>query len=361
MPVYVCMIMLVPVIIGLVGLIISKGRITFKEFFLQQAVLLVVVVVGFFMARWQSTQDVEVWSGRVVNKEKDKVSCGHSYPCNPHPCNCGKDGCDTCWDTCYRHSHDFDWNAYTSNREDWRITIDRIDDQGVHEPPRWTQTHIGDPTAQAHGFVNYIKANPGSILRRTGAADKFKAYLPPYPNKVYDYYHCDRFLVVGVEVPDIKQWNTMLSEINADLGAKKWVNIVFVAVGLDESEYTYALEEVWIGGKKNDLVIVAGVPNYPQIKWVSVFSWSIAEDLKVELRDAILGIGTLERRDDIGLQIHQLTDQKFIYRSMDDFKYLMAGAQPGTAGTLILFTIGTMLSVGMTVFFWKEDPFGDRY
>ena len=56
-----------------------------------------------------------------------------------------------------------------------------------------------------------------------------------------------------------------------------------------------------------------------------------------------------------------MTDEKFVFRNMDDFKYLMAGAQPGTTGTLILFTIGTALSIGLTIFFWESDPFGDRY
>ena len=48
MPVYVCMIMIVPVIIGLVGLITSKGKITIKEFFLQQAVLLLSRLAEYF-------------------------------------------------------------------------------------------------------------------------------------------------------------------------------------------------------------------------------------------------------------------------------------------------------------------------
>ncbi|MDP3800170.1 MAG: hypothetical protein Q8Q90_01980 [bacterium] len=354
--------MLVPIIIGLVGLTTSRGRITLKEFFAQQGVLLVVVLIGYFISRWTSTRDVEVWSGEIVKKEKDKVSCSHSYPCNPHSCNCDKNGCDTCWDTCYDHNYDWDWNIFTSNKEDGVINIERIDSQGNKEPPRWTQAKIGDPTAQTHSFTNYIKANPGSILRRTGAAELYKGYIPKYPNQIYDYYYCDRFLVVGdIGIPDIKEWNRQLSEINAELGAKKKMNIVAVAVALNEPEYAYALEEVWIGGKKNDLIIVMGIPNYPKIEWVSIFSWSIAEDLKVELRDAIIKIGTMERREEIGKIIYQMTDDKFIHRDMDDFKYLMAGVQPGTTGTIIMFILGTLLSVGMTFYFRACDPFGDRY
>ncbi len=362
MPVYVCMIMIIPVLIGLVGLASSKGKITLKEFFTQQGVLLAIVILGYFISRWTSTQDVEVWSGEIVKKEKNKVSCSHSYPCNPHPCNCDKNGCDTCWDTCYDHAYDWDWNLYTSNREDRVITVDRIDSQGSEEPPRWTQVKIGDPTAQAHDFTNYIKANPGSILRRSGVAELYKGLIPKYPNKIYDYYYCDRFLVVGdVNVPGIEKWNRQLNVTNADLGAKKKMNIVVVAVALNEPEYAYALEEAWIGGKKNDLVIVIGIPSYPKIEWVSIFSWSTAEDLKVELRDAIIRVGTMERREEIGKLIYQMADEKFIHRHMDDFKYLMAGAQPGTAGTIILFITGTLLSIGMTISFWKNDPFGDRY
>lgn len=351
------MLLAVPVIIGIAGLFWSKGRITIKEFLALEGSCLLVVGLGFAIARWQATADTEIWSGVIVSKDKVRVSCSHSYPCNPHPC--GEKGESTCWDTCYEHSYDYDWNLTTSNGE--IITIDRIDRRGDREPPRWTSAYISEPTAQAHSYENYLKANPDSILRRTGAKDRFKNLIPPYPNTVYDYYRCDRFLTVGFADPHAKDWNWLLDRVNASLGKKKQVNIIILAVNTKDQSYVYALEEEWIGGKKNDLIVILGVTDFPKINWVNITSWSKSEDLKVELRDKIMEIGSMDRRNEIINAINDMADQKFVRRPMADFKYLMAGVQPGTMGTIILFTLGLLTSVGLTWYFYNADPFGERY
>src|SRR3989338_8682267 len=217
---YLIFVLLVPIVIGIVGLFWSKGKITFKEFLVQEGVLVIIVVAGYFIARAQVIADEEIWSGRIISKKREMVSCSHSYPCNPH--SCGEKGEDTCWDICYDHFFDYDWNVYTSNGE--IITIDRINRQGTEEPTRWTAIRIGEPTAQTHSFENYLKTNPGSVLKRIGAKESFKNLLPEYPKEIYDYYHCDRFLTVGLKISAFEWWNKTIQEINADLGKKKQVN-----------------------------------------------------------------------------------------------------------------------------------------
>jgi hypothetical protein len=356
---YLVMLMLFPVLIGTVGLFWSKGRITIKEFLTLEAASFAIVGIGFLVARWTSTADWELWNGRVSGKDKVWVSCSHSYPCNPHPCMCDKNGCSTCWDTCYEHSNDWDWDVYTTNGE--TITIDRIDRRGSYEPPRWTRARIGEPTAVQHRCTNYIKAHPESVLRLTGSIEQFKSLIPEYPIGVYDYHYSDRFVSVGVSVPDANAWNRDLQEVNADLGKKKEVNIIVVVANTNDLSYQYALEEAWIGGKKNDLIVIMGVTSYPVIDWVGVMSWSEAENLKVELRDDIKDIGTIDQRAKIMTTIKTMVDQKFVRKHMSDFKYLMAGAQPGSVGTMILFVLGILTSVGLSVYFYSEDPFDSGY
>ena len=357
MVVYLAMVLLLPLIIGVIGLVISKGKITIKEFAVLEAAVIIIVGIGYGISAYNSVHDVEVWSGRVVSKKKVWVPCSHSYPCNPYNCGTAKQPM-TCWHTCYYHTNDWDWDVYTSNGE--VITIDRVDSRGSDEPPRWTAVKIGEPTAQTHSFVNYIKGNSSTVLRKTGTKGSFPGMIPEYPNKVYDYYHVDRFVSVGVAEPAAREWNRMLGEINADLGQKKKLNIVVVAAKTADPNYRYAIEEEWIGGKKNDLLVILGVPNYPKIEWVDVISWSKAENLKVELRDSLLAIGSMEKREVIGQAIRGLSDESFVHRSMKEFEYLAASTQPGTGWTIALFIIGVLTSVGLAVFFWIQDPFGSR-
>lgn len=338
--------------------------ISLKEFLVIVGVVVALMFIGYFLSRYTATYDDELWNGRIVNKQQERVSCEHSYPCNPHPCNCDDKGnCSTCWDTCYEHSNDWDWALYTSNSE--RIEINRVDRQGVNEPPRYAEAKKGDPTAVVHGYTNYIKANPWSIMRRSGAMEEFKNLMPSYPLNIYDYHYIDRFLSLGVPVPPniSPLWNRDLMEINADLGKKKQVNIIFVVVPTADSSYLHALEEGWLGGKKNDLVIIFGILRYPEINWVRVMSWTRAEEVKIGLRDSLQEIGSLEKRGEIIAKTKELVDKLFVRRPMADFEYLMAGVRPPTWALVTLFVIGIGVSAGLTVFFYREDPFetGRKY
>ena len=362
MPFYLTMLLLVPILMGLTGLFTSKGRVTLKEFFVMELAVALVLAVGIGISFYTATGDVELWNGRVAKKVKELVSCEHSYSCNCRP-SCsgsGKDEvCTTVCDTCYEHSNDWDWNLYTNNNE--TVTIKRIDRRGSQEPPRWTQAQVMDPTALQHRFTNYVKASPDTILRRRGVLKQFQNLVPAYPVGVYDYHYADRFVSVGVPEPNARDWNRLLQELNADLGPSKEVNIILVAVKTEDPVYQYALEEAWIGGKKNDLIVLLGVTDYPKISWVRVSSWSKSEDLKVELRDAVQEIGTMADRGKLAETIRGLVVKKFIRRHMSEFKYLAAGLQPGTTVTIVLFIVGLLVQIGLLVYFYREDPFDTGY
>jgi phenylpyruvate tautomerase PptA (4-oxalocrotonate tautomerase family) len=320
----------------------------------------VIVSAGFYTFRDASMLDVEVQSGRVSSKKKETVSCEHSYPCHPHPC--GKDGEDTCYDTCYEHLWDYDWDVYTTNGESF--TIDRIDSQGCEEPPRFTQVRIGEPTASRHFFKNYIKGNPWSLLRREGSLEKFKDKLPKYPWDIYDYYHIDRFVSMTPIPGDEKAaWVNDIAELNAELGKRKQVNVVVLVTPVEDENYYYGLEEAWLGGKKNDLIVILGVKQYPTIEWVKVMSWSRAENLKVAIKDRLLEISDLRQRQEILNILQTEIDQKFVRRPWEDFQYLLAGVKPSFWELILIWVIAVAVTVGLCIYFYNEDPFnsGNMY
>lgn len=146
-------------------------------------------------------------------------------------------------------------------------------------------------------------------------------------------------------------------EVNADLGKKKQVNIIFVVVPTADSSYLHALEEGWLGGKKNDLVVIFGVARYPEVSWVRVMSWTQAEEVKIGLRDSLQEIGSLERHEEIITKTKELVDKLFVRRPMADFEYLMAGVRPPPWTLITLLIVGIGVSVGLAVFFYREDPF----
>lgn len=352
-------ILLVPLLVALAAFIFSQ-EIDWRELLVIVGVQAVVAGVAALICYDHNTSDTEVWNGVVTGKAQVSVPCSHSYQCNPHPCNCDKKGCDTCYDTCYEHNNDWNWDVYTSNQE--TITIDRVDSRGSFTPPRWSLIVSGEPTARTHSYSNYIKASPDSLFRYQGQEQKYAAYIPSYPQDVYDYYKLDRLVLVNgatVDAPDL--WNADLRRLNADIGAQKQVNIIVVMVKNLPEDFFYALEEHWVGGKKNDVVLVVGVDGANAPKWVQVMAWTINPIFEVKLREAILSRPIVQRWDAISeLKINIL---KYHQRKpMADFEYLKASIVPSTTEWVVTMIIGFIVAIGMTLYMHTNDVFGtSRY
>lgn len=359
------LLLLVPLIIGLAAAAFGKGKLTIKELCVQEAALLVLISAFYGIAvmatRYAATADTEIWNGRIASKTEDTHHCCHSYPCNCRQ-ECSGSGddrsCHTVCDTCYRHSRDYYWEAETTNGE--TVFSDRCNPPGSSPPKRWLDIVIGEPTAVEHGFTNYIKASPESILNRQGAAEKFRGSIPPYPG-VYDHYRARRFLFVGLTPPaDVEVLDNGLDEINADLGARKQVDMIVIVVKTDDQAYIEALSEAWLGGKKNDLVIAIGAPRFPELAWAAVMSWSQSEEMKLSIRDRIMDLGNFDGQKVLGI-IRQEAASKFVRRPMSDFEYLMANVEPPAWSLILIFVLGTGMSIALTVYFLRNDPFGNNW
>ena len=357
------LLLIVPVLLGLAGFLFGRGRVTLKEFLVHEAVVLVIIVAGYLIALSNRTADTEIWNGVIAKKWQGTEHCCHSYPCNCHQVCSGSNksrSCSTVCSTCYRHFSDAYWQASTSNGE--TAYHNGCNAPSSSPPARWNAIVVGEPTAIEHGYTNYIKGNPDSILRRQGAAEKFAGRLPNYP-EVFDHYRANRFLGIGTAFRDSADLNRRLSELNAGLGAAKQVNISVIVVREPDQAYLEGLREAWLGGKKNDVIAVVGlsaeatVADGAPIVWAGVLSWTKAEDLKIALRDDLMALGRFDGEaalDVIGRDV----EAKFVRRPMTDFEYLKSTIEPTRNVQWLLFIIGCVLALGLQVYFWHEDPFG---
>jgi hypothetical protein len=344
----------IPVIIGLAGFIWGDKKVTLKEFLTQEAVVVVVVLISWSVALGNKTHDVEIWNGKVADKTEEKSSCCHSYSCNPHSCMCDDDGCSTCYDTCYEHSSDVEWNADSSNGEN--VFHDGCNAPGTTPPQRWVDIKIGDPTSVEHSYENYLKASPDSILLTRGSRQDFT--IPEYP-QVFDLYNITRFIPVGVSDPKFAKWDILLDDLNADLGSKKQVNIIVIVVKESSLEWVESLKEKWIGGKKNDFIVVIGAPEYPKIQWVSVVSWSDSEDAKIAVRNRLLDLGVVDGEKIISI-IHEEVASKFVRKEMKDFEFLKANIQPSSEAQEFIFVFTIILQLVLTYCARKYDWYDEE-
>jgi hypothetical protein len=309
-----------------------------------------IVVIVWFAGKANMTADMELINGMVTGKAKVKVSCSHSYQCNCIT-TCSGSGstrsCTTICQTCYDHPYDYDWRVYTSMFNRKSFNIRRINSQGTKEPPRWTKIEKGDPTTAEHGYTNYVKAVPRSLFNMTTDVDDYKDKIPEYP-RVYDYYRVNRILTIDMGLPDAVKWNKDLSEILKLLGPMKEANIIIIAVKIDDPKYKYAVENAWLHGKKNDIVIFLGTNDGKTFAWVDVMSWAKNDIFNVELKDALYRIGAFDRVK-VMATIKDITSRLFVRRSMEEFKYLENEIEPEPWVQMLAGVLGIVMSIIATL------------
>lgn len=360
-------------IVVLVPLVIAGGAyifldgITLKELAVIAGAVIFVAGVSAGVVSFSNTADTEVWNGAVADKKQVYVSCSHSYNCHckqvKHCTGSGKNRSCTyseeC-DTCYRHTNDWDWDVTTTLGE--TIEIARVDSRGSIEPPRFTAVKLGEPTSTKHSYTNYIKASPGTLFRHQGLSEKYATTIPAYPQDVYDYYRLNRLVLVGMSLPDsgaTPLWNDDLSRINAELGHSKQANMIVVLVQNKPADWYYALEETWIGGKKNDTILVISVDNQMKPQWATVMAWSTNELFKIKLRDDIMDEPVIDRHAVI-TALETNVSKYFVRKHMKDFEYLNSQITPSTTEWVVTLILALLVSIGLTIYMQVNDVFGEE-
>lgn len=347
--------LLIPIIWVFVVKVVLRKTISGVEVIVMITVTAMLIAVVYWAGAYSQTTDYQVLNGRVVEKEMNRVHCRHSYSCNCRT-SCSGSGksrsCSTVCDTCYEHSFDQDWDVNTTIGS-W--TIDTIDRQGLREPPRWTSVKLNDPVSKLDRYTNYVKAVPDSLFHFNPALiAKYKEGIPPYPLQIYDYYNINRFISMGVPVPDVAQWNRDISTMLGYIGAAKEVNAVVVVTKQSDYAYANALQAGWINGKKNDVILIIGAPEYPKIEWVRVLSWSKTDLVNVQLRDAVLEIGTVDREKIVPAMQSYITNA-YQRRPMSDFEYLKDQIEPPEWVIWLSIVLSIASLIGMSIYFHKND------
>lgn len=309
------------VVIWLVAMRMFPHTITLKEGLIilgVQSVLLSAIVFG---SLYGQGSDRQILNGQVTGKLSEEVSCEHSYECNCYyTTSCSGSGADrSCsqtrhCSTCYEHSYDVDWRVKSSVGD---VLINRVDRQGLDEPPRFSSVLVGEPFAKEGNYYNYIKASPFSIFNKSTLDSK--VVVPPYIS-VYDYYRINRVVDFGNGFKHDGTLNTLLNESLKTLGSTKKVNVVVVLHNKGQS-FSEALKAKHLGGKINDVYVVLDITKEGVFNDVDIFSWSKSDMVNVSLRDALLDIGEYDAVE-MNEIIKENISKYYIHRSVEEFKYL---------------------------------------
>lgn len=323
------------------------------------------IAAAFYLARSSATDDIEIWSGQVTGKERVHDTYRRSYDCNcrsVETCT-GSGKTRSCssrqvCDTCYEDRYTVTWRCGTTVGP---YTIKHLDETtrrvySTPDPARWVAIKAGDPVAKAVPYTNYVQAVPESLFTpaAAGLKQRFASLVPPYPDQVYDFYRLDRFLAPGHTVADAAEWQQGLAELLKERGPRRQVNAIVVVAKTADRDYTHALRDAWQGANKNDVVLVIGSSEWPKVDFVEVISWTKNELFKVQLRDEVQAMGTIERQkvlDALGRHI----DATFERRRMREFEYLQAEIDP-PGWMLALLLVGMVGGAAGAVVYHRRRP-----
>lgn len=331
-------------------------RFTVKEFVLLEVLMASLLAGGFWMARDAGMADQEIWSGRIVAKDKGTQSCCHCRQVcetctrtnaqgqsETYSCNC-REECD--------HIRDHYWSLDVSTGD--TLFVARCSPSSA-DPDLWTRAYVGEPAVVEHDFRNYLKADPDSVLRQQAMV---AGSGPDYPS-VYNVYKIDRVINLGTRM-DTRAWNAKLNEVLADLGGRKLVNVNIIATTNPDPAYAQVVERDWLYGKLNDVTFILGAPDGVNVMWAAVVTLPTGNaSLRVVGRDALIG-SNLADPDATLAKITQVVSAEWRWSGIEDLAYLAWAAKPPLWLHVLLYVLGIAGAAFGSAVMIHHDIFGEE-
>lgn len=347
------LVLFVPMLVPLAAAFYYKKGRSIGEYAIHILITAVVTCAVFYAGKYYPAMDFQILNGAVTNKAQVYNPRTEYYDCNCRTVYSGtgknRTSSRQC-STCTRVIPEWDWTVYTTVGN---LDISRIDSAGRREPPRWTKVQIGEPVALEQTYVNQIKGVKDSIFHYDSSLIKqYEKDIPEYP-RVRDYYRFNR--IINLTSVDTSKWNDYINSRLKTLGKEKQVNIIVVLTDKDYGFYD-ALKYQWLGGKKNDVVMVIGVDNN-KVKWFG--STSLADGYKNQSLHATLRMNSHDREIDegfIGEQI-DIIAKEFVRTPMEEFDYLTSESEPPGWVMLLAVLLGVAGSIGVS---YGIQKFSDR-
>lgn len=329
--------------------------ITYQELGIHFVVVILVVVSVWNIGKWSQTDDTEIWNGVITSKHRDHDTYEDPYDCM---CTIDSKGNQTC-STCYETRYTVDWYAKSTVGI---IQFDKEDSSSrsvynYPDPASYANCSVGQPAAKENIYINYVQAVPQSIFADQAGAEDFPGKVPAYP-RVHNFYQVDHVLNVDSEISDgqVAILDNGIDGILRSLGPTKQANIILILTEIDDPTYRYTVEQTWLGGKKNDIVIFIGLDGN-KITWVDIMTWALNtgnELFHVTLRDKIT---KQKHLDFVGLipAINNTVAELYDRPQMKDYEHLKEEITPPDWVVVLAVVLGYGGSLLLVWFFHVHD------
>ena len=178
----------------------------------------------------------------------------------------------------------------------------------------------------------------------------------------------DRVVLGGATLPEewIRSVDRGLDEALTVLGKKKQVNVLTYMVNTSDQSFLHALEEHWVYGKKNDVIVIIGTSSFPKIDWVAVIAWTDVELFKTNLRKEVMDLKDLSDPSKLVETIVKRVALPpemggFLRKPMEEYQYLISDISLSWWANLLIFLVLGLLSwaidwalINNTIRIWRR-------
>jgi phosphotransferase system HPr-like phosphotransfer protein len=370
---------------GLVRKLTNPEEFKWVELPIQLFISLVVItgLYGLFFSTSADLTDTEIWNGGVAQAEyyeewtelvtyTEQVATGTDSKGN------------TTYTTVVKTRRDYhspEWKIVTTlgsmgiGKEIYKNYVEHFGNQKKKDLFRMNQVSSGNgnmhyivatqlPASQNRQYVNYLRASE-SIRKVSGFISTYKNFLMPYPSVYSGKFgpiEINRVIDAKANLP--KEWKEKVDKrldiALISLGANKQANILVYAVGTSDQAFINALEESWVKGKKNDIIVVLGITNFPSVDFVYIMAWTKVEEFKIELRNKLLSLDNLSDPDQVSSAIISQVQKPpneggFKRMPMADLEYLIADIKLPMWCQILIVLIGGAVCWGVSVFMIKNN------
>lgn len=377
-------------IVGIVGFVVL--RLKYPQKFTTKEMLLSIgatfpaffILVAVFFSSTTDLADKEFLNSNIVSIRwieeywtetehcktcKDKK--GNSFSCDCHMV------CDERHPDAYSMQDNMG-NSFSIDREEYERIRARFSTPATHvassQPGQcsgsgdeWVVKWTGSwetmvPSSVTHQYINYVKAT-NTINKLTGIKGN-KDLILPYPtlqNKGYGDIDVDRVLTAGVKLPQafVDSVDILTDRHLATLGKERQCNILYYFVN-DTRSFTGYLSQEWVKGKKNDIVVIVGMKNWPNVEWAQVMCWSKQSLFCIQLRDQLQEMKQLSTATNlVNTVVTQIrkdpNDGGYERQPMEEYRYLLKEVHLGWFKWISIILLLALMVAPLIVYFFGTD------
>lgn len=361
----------IPFLTALVLAVFFHHRTKWWEFSIPFAISLLLVGLFKLGAEHIGTKDHETWNGWVLESRyyEDWNEYIHQT-CSYQTCSgTGQNQyCTTHYYDCsYVRYHSKYWTVEDSNDYTHRVSektyhsfVRRFLPLGAKptfvDMRRHYHTNDGDmykvawpktpqtvePVNTSHIYENRIQASR-SVFNYPRISDE-----EAKTSKLFAYPQIELFgypSILGDCGPRTSAANESLRYHNAMLGKKKELRMWLLCFRGEPLQTAHQQEAYWVGGNKNEFVLVVGLVDEYDIQWAHPFSWTKREDVKIAIRDLALSQIPFDPVRTVEKMSWEL-EHGFERRHFEEFSYLTV--EPPNWYLILTFVLVLLANIGLS-------------